>query len=146
MKMVDTGLRAKEKEAILCRFLDDQRIPVQKRNFDCADVISQDRPSSSSLDHAGRHSCLRPDARGWGNEQAAFDSMQDSAGSCEAHCVRLNCTYWTYDPTAMYGQPLCWIWVGGRPAEFRKEQGWMSGDVDCHLETRESSDGQDEAV
>jgi len=34
----------------------------------------------------------------------------------------------------MYGQLLCWIWVGGRPAETRAESGWRSGDVDCFRE------------
>eukprot|EP00933_Yihiella_yeosuensis_P019452 TRINITY_DN15767_c0_g2_i3.p1 TRINITY_DN15767_c0_g2~~TRINITY_DN15767_c0_g2_i3.p1 ORF type:complete len:474 (+),score=81.84 TRINITY_DN15767_c0_g2_i3:117-1424(+) len=31
----------------------------------------------------------------------------------------------------MYGSKLCWIWVGGRPAEVKEERGWISGDADC---------------
>jgi len=134
VKLADPALPKKEKEAILCRFLDHQGIPVQRRNFDCAGVIGLGYADATDPSVALRSSCERPDLRGWGNEAVVFDSVQSSAGRCESRCTLLNCSYWTFDPTAMYGQKLCWVWVGGRPAEIKEERGWISGDVDCYLE------------
>lgn len=140
VRLVDPAVSDKEKEAILCRFLDYHHIPVQKRNFDCADVVSPSRTAMMERGAAGKHSCIRPDLRGWGNEPAASESSQSSAFACETHCRGSNGSYWTFDPTALYGQPLCWIWVGGRPDEIRAERGWISGDMDCR-QTQQSPVG-----
>lgn len=130
-RLGEPDLGAKEKEAILCRFLDAQRIPVQKRNFDCAGVVG-----TGSMAATGDFSCLKQDTRGWGNEGVVMDTVQESPRDCEDHCLSMSCSYWTFDPTSMYGQPLCWIWKGGRPAEIRVEKGWISGDVDCRRDFR----------
>ena len=103
---------------------------MQRRNFDCqAHLASLDRYSEVATE-----SCVRPDHRGWGNDPYVSETIQDSVGACEAHCTASACNYWTYDPTALYGQPLCWIWKGGRPAEIKSERGWISGDADCRRE------------
>ena len=125
-RLADPSLSARTKEKILCHFLDRQTIIVQQRNFDCEKHLAQ-------LDSEVQN-CVRPDHRGWGNDAKASESLQDSVGACEAHCKESRCSYWTYDPTAAYGQPLCWIWVGGRPAEIKSERGWISGDADCKSE------------
>lgn len=122
-RLSDPSVHPREKEKILCHFLDRQSIVVQQRNFDCAKHLAQ-------VDDPKMASCIRPDHRGWGNDAAASESLQDSVGACVAHCNSNSCSYWTYDPTAVYGQPLCWIWAG-RPAEIKSERGWISGDADC---------------
>lgn len=144
-KLADPALSDREKEAILCRFLHMHGIPVQQRNFDCAAVVARDNAHGfeSLPGGAGRHSCLRQDLRGWGNDAMVFDTVQVSAAACELHCKKTPaCGYWTYDPTAMYGQPLCWTWAGGRPSEIKSEAGWVSGDVDCHNARIEDSAGE----
>ena len=130
-RLADPSVHKREKEKILCHFLDRQSIVVQQRNFDCAKHLAQ-------VDDPKMASCVRPDHRGWGNDVAASESLQDSVGACEAHCNSNSCSYWTYDPTAVYGQPLCWIWVGGRPAEIKSERGWISGDADCQRSRAEA--------
>lgn len=142
-RLADPSVHTKEKEKVLCHFLDRQSIVVQQRNFDCAKHLAQ-------VDVHKTQSCVRPDYRGWGNDAAASESVQDSVGACEAHCNSNSCSYWTYDPTAVYGQPLCWIWVGGPPAEIKSERGWISGDADCQRSkanaTAGSSAGKDGGV
>eukprot|EP00439_Symbiodinium_sp_Y106_P080956 s470_g19.t2 len=123
----DPAVPRREKEKIICYFLDRQSIPVQRRNFDCQAHLAN-RDSYSEVE---AESCVRPDHRGWGNDPYVSETIQDSVGACEAHCRASACNYWTYDPTALYGQPLCWIWTGGRPAEIKSERGWISGDADC---------------
>lgn len=130
-RLADPSLSLREKEKILCYFLDRHNIMVQQRNFDCQRHFAHlDLPEEN---------CVRPDHRGWGNDAAASESLQESVGACEAHCTANSCNYWTYDPTAVYGQPLCWIWVAGRPAEIKSERGWISGDADCQKVKEESA-------
>mmetsp|Transcript_28186 Transcript_28186/g.54329 ORF Transcript_28186/g.54329 Transcript_28186/m.54329 type:complete len:1162 (+) Transcript_28186:128-3613(+) len=120
-KLADPEVFDDEKEKLLCQLIRRHRIPLQNSSLDCGDAAAAE----------GEHSCIRPDVRGWGNEAVVQDSVQHSAFDCEVQCSLTNCSYWTFDPTATYGQPLCWVWIGGRPEEIKVESGWRSGDADC---------------
>ncbi|CAK0821563.1 unnamed protein product, partial [Prorocentrum cordatum] len=131
VKLADPDVPSGEKEAILCGLLEDHRVPVLKRNFDCMGFRGSDGWAGADGPGAATGSCVSHDHRGWGNDAAVFDSIQRSPRACQARCAASNCSYWTFDPTAMYGSQLCWVWIGGRPAEVKFEKGWVSGDAEC---------------
>ena len=109
-RLADPSVPTKEKEKVSLSLLGSSK----HCGADKGTLIV--RSTWREVDVHKTQSCVRPDYRGWGNDAAASESVQDSVGACEAHCNSNSCSYWTYDPTAVYGQPLCWIWVGGPPA------------------------------